>query len=78
VLDRDPATLAPEEAERFGVGALPGSLEEALAALEADESACRWLGPQLQGAYSSLKRAELAATAGLRLQESCARYAEVY
>ncbi len=78
VLDRDPATLAGEEAERFGVGALPGSLEEALAALEADDSARGWLGPELHEAYASLKRAELTATAGLRLQESCARYAEVY
>jgi glutamine synthetase len=78
VLDRDPATLAPDEAESFGVGALPSSLEEALAALGADEAARGWLGPQLYEAYASLKRAELAATAGLRLQESCARYAEVY
>jgi glutamine synthetase len=78
VLDRDPSTLSGEEAERFGVGALPASLEQALAALEADEPACRWLGPELYDAYMSVKGAELAATAGLRLQESCARYAEVY
>src|SRR5205807_6894467 len=27
ILERDPAELSPEEAERFGVGALPSSLE---------------------------------------------------
>ena len=36
ILDRDPASLAGEEAERFGVGALPATPAEALAALEAD------------------------------------------
>jgi len=78
ILDRDPSALSAEDAERFGVGKLPGSLEEALAALEADGAACDWLGAPLLEAYVSLKRAELAATSGLRLQESCARYAEVY
>jgi glutamine synthetase len=78
LLDRDPATLAPEEHERFGVGALPGSLEEALAALAADDAARAWLGAELYDAYTSVKRAELVVTAGLDLEESCARYAEVY
>ena len=78
LLDRDPAELSPEEAERFGVGALPGSLEESLAALAADEAAHSWLGAPLYEAYASLKRAELAATAGMRLEETCARYADVY
>jgi glutamine synthetase len=78
LLDRDPATLTAEQAERFGVGALPGSLEEALAALAADGRAREWLGEPLYEAYTSVKRAELAATAGLPLEERCARYAEVF
>jgi glutamine synthetase len=78
ILDRDPAGLDEREAERFGVGALPGSLGDALRALEGDAEACGWLGPELLIAYTSLKRAELTATAGLQASECCRRYAEVY
>ena len=78
LLEQDPATLSPGEAERFGVGALPSSLPAALEALEADESVMGWLGPELLEAYLSLKRGELDATGAMHLTESCARYAEVY
>jgi glutamine synthetase len=78
ILDRDPAGLDEREAERFGVGALPGSLADALRALEGDAEASGWLGPELLVAYTSLKRGELAATAGLQASECCRRYAEVY
>jgi glutamine synthetase len=78
ILDRDPAGLGEREAERFGVGALPQSLADALRELEGDAEASGWLGPELLVAYTSLKRAELAATAGLQLSECCRRYSEVY
>ncbi len=41
LLEADPGTLEGEEAERFGVGALPASLEDALAALDSDELRAR-------------------------------------
>jgi glutamine synthetase len=78
ILDRDPALLDGEDAARFGVGALPGSLGEALDALAADEVLRSWLGPLLHEAYASLKRAELEATAGHDETVSCGRYAGVY
>ncbi|MGO9489104.1 MAG: glutamine synthetase [Solirubrobacteraceae bacterium] len=78
ILDRDPAELDEAEAARFGVGGLPGSLGEALEALEADRTAKGWLTPLLGQAYVSLKRAELAATADMTLEEACRRYADVY
>jgi len=78
ILQVDPATLTAEEAERFGVGGLPRSLGEALEALEHDEAARGWLGPLLLEAYLSLKRAELAETAELSLEEACAVYGAVY
>ncbi len=78
VLRQDPANLSAEESERFGVGALPASLAEALAALEGDAPARGWLDPLLLEAYLSVKRAELAETAELSLEEACARYALVY
>lgn len=78
ILDRDPSTLEGEEPARFGVGALPGSLQQALRALEADGAACAWLPPLLLEAYLSLKRAELDASSDMGFEESCRRYAEVY
>jgi glutamine synthetase len=78
ILDRDPAQLDEAESERFGVGRLPASLQDALAALEADAVVCGWLSPLLYDAYVSVKRAELDSTSGLDLAELCRRYAEIY
>lgn len=78
LLEGDPAALGPADAERYGVGALPATLEDALDALAADELARSWLGPLLYDAYVSLKRAELAAVAELDLAECCRRYASAY
>jgi len=78
VLDRDPALLDAEQARRFGVGALPSSLEDALSALAADTTAAGWLPPLMHEAYLSIKRAELDASARLDLGEICRRYAAIY
>jgi glutamine synthetase len=78
ILDRDPALLDGTEAERFGVGALPPSLPEALQALAADHTVRGWLGETLYDAYTGVKRAELAAVQELDLAEVCQRYAQVY
>lgn len=78
ILDRDPSQLDAAEAERFGVGALPRTLADALEALETDATARGWLGSELHDAYVSVKRAELAEVAKLDLQETCRRYASVY
>jgi glutamine synthetase len=78
ILDRDPAQLDPEEAERFGVGALPATLEQSLRALADDGAARGWMTPLLYDAYSSVKQAELNATMGVDLEEVCRRYAAIY
>lgn len=78
ILDRDPSELSEEQAASFGLGCLPGSLEQSLEALEQDATVRSWLSPLLYDAYVSLKRAELAATAQLDLEETCRRYAAVY
>ncbi len=78
LLERDPATLAPKEAERFGVGALPTTLEQALDELACDERVRGWLSPLMYEAYVSLKRAELRAVAELDPVERCRRYGAVY
>jgi glutamine synthetase len=78
ILDRDPAHLDAGEAERYGVGALPGSLQDSLLALAEDDTVRGWMTPLLHDAYVSLKRAELEAVADLDLAEQCRSYAAVY
>jgi glutamine synthetase len=78
ILDRDPGELEEGEAERYGLGRLPGSLEEALEALADDATAREWMGPLLYEAYVSVKRSEVQAAAELDLEENCRRYAAIY
>ena len=78
ILDRDPTRLDAGEAERYGVGALPGSLDDALGALAEDDTARGWLGETLYEAYVGIKRAELAAVADLDVGGVCERYARIY
>ena len=78
ILDRDPAHLGVAEAKRFGVGALPASLEDALRALAEDGVARGWLSATLYEAYVGVKQAELDAVADVDLGEVCKRYAAIY
>jgi glutamine synthetase len=78
LLECDPAQLDAEQAERFGVGALPATLAESLQALADDATVHGWMTPLLYDAYTSVKRAEVAAAEGLRLEEVCERYAATY
>jgi glutamine synthetase len=78
LLDRDPARLDDAEARRYGVGALPASLDDSLGALAADATARAWLGPLLYEAYVAVKRAELKAVAAWDIDELCRRYAAIY
>lgn len=74
----DPETLSAPERDRLGLHRLPGSLEEALAALEADEVARGWFDPKGLATYTGMKRAELE-LAGAALDDAlCARYAAIY
>jgi glutamine synthetase len=78
LLDRDPAELDGEEADRFGVGALTSSLEDSLRALSQDDTVRGWLGELLYDAYVAVKRSELEAVADLELDDACKRYAAIY
>ena len=74
----DPAEMRDEERARLGVRRLPGSLEEALDALEADEVARSWFPPLLLECYLSMKRTEIRLLDGAEPTEACARYLDVY
>jgi glutamine synthetase len=78
ILDRDPAQLDAEQAARFGVGALPATLAEALQALADDATVRGWMAPLLYEAYMSVKHAELDAAAGVEDEELCRRYGAIY
>jgi glutamine synthetase len=78
LLECDPRQLQDAEAQRFGVGALPASLTDALAALARDDVARSWLAPLLYEAYVGVKQAELDAAAELDIGETCRRYAAIY
>jgi glutamine synthetase len=78
LLEVDPSALSDDDAARFGVGALPERLEDALAALSDDEVLRPWLPPLLYDAYVGVKRSEIEATAQLDVAATCTRYAAIY
>ena len=78
ILDRDPSVLDEADGTRYGVGALPASLEAALHALARDDTVRSWLKPLLYDAYVGVKRSELQAAENLDIDELCRRYAAIY
>ncbi|WP_085123357.1 hypothetical protein [Tistlia consotensis] len=66
------------ERAALGLERLPGSLAEALAALEADAAVCGWFPPQLLESYLGVKRTEIDLLKGLVQAELCRRSAQVY
>ncbi|HEX3910887.1 MAG TPA: glutamine synthetase family protein [Solirubrobacteraceae bacterium] len=78
VMTEDPTRVAAHEADRYGLGALPGSLTQALQALSADQTARGWLSPLMYEAYLAVKRGELEAADGIEDAELYGRYAAVY
>jgi glutamine synthetase len=78
ILDRDPATLDPVESERYGVGMLPGSQEEALRAFADDPIARGWMTPLMYDAYTGVRRSELEQTADWEVDRLIERYAAIY
>jgi glutamine synthetase len=78
VLDQDPESLGEEERAAYGVKALPGTLGEALSAIEADSVVGSWFSPELLEAYLATKRFELALVEDLEPADLCSRYVDVY
>jgi glutamine synthetase len=70
--------MTDDERRAFGFRTLPGSLEQALATLKANSTACDWLGPELLDAYVRLKASEIAQVTGESDEAICARYAAAY
>jgi glutamine synthetase len=58
-IDVDPSTLTPRELEKRSIRRLPGSLAEAIEALEQDEMLKEALGPELARSYLAVRRGDL-------------------
>ncbi len=74
-------TVHPEtvgDDELLSAAPLNPDLESGLRALETDPVAAKWFDPDLLATYLAVKRAELAAVAGLDDDAVCARVADVY
>lgn len=78
MVNSDLEDLSETEREAAGITELPGSLEEALAALEADEVFNSWFGPDLLRVHKAIKRAEIEELKNLSNAEKCERYSLSY
>ncbi|MEX2184178.1 MAG: glutamine synthetase family protein [Chloroflexota bacterium] len=76
--DRDPADLTDAERAELGIVPLPGSLAEALDALDADEDARGWLPPVMYESYVAVKRAEIQLAEAVDPAEVARRYRDAY
>jgi len=74
----DPEAMTADERDGLGIRRLPGSLEQALAALDADPVVKGWFSPTFMECYFAMKRKEIEIVAGLEGQALCDRYAAVY
>jgi glutamine synthetase len=74
----DPESLAPEERRKLSLERLPGSLPEALEALEADEVVKSWFSKIALETITGMKATELKLAAELKGEALLARYARIY
>jgi glutamine synthetase len=70
--------MSDDERRATNLTPLPGSLEQALDMLRADETVCGWLGPEFLDAYVRLKTSEINAVRGQTEEAICSRYAGAY
>jgi glutamine synthetase len=78
IIKGDPDEMSAEDRARLGIRRLPGSLGEALAALEADAVVCGWMSPTFLECWRGMRLKELEIVSGLDDAALCRRYAEVY
>ena len=74
----DPGAMTDAERAARGLRRLPESLEAALSLFESDATVGSWFEPIVKQTFVGMKRAEMAALAGLSPEEICARYRAVY
>lgn len=78
LVEGDPSGLSEGERGRLNLKPLPGSLAEALDALEADAVVRSWFPEDLWNCYLSVKRTEISLLKGASPERACERYSRVY
>lgn len=78
IVTGDPSVMSEAELAEKGLRRLPETLEDALAALQADPVVTGWFPPQLIESFLSVKRAEMKLMAGKDEDAICAAYGERY
>ncbi|RST87785.1 glutamine synthetase [Aquibium carbonis] len=78
IVSGDPSVMSAPELDRLGLRRLPETLDEALAALEADTVVTSWFAPELLASFVAVKRAEIGLMAGLDRDAICAAYGGRY
>ena len=77
-IERDPSDLTEDERQKLGIVPLPSSLDEALAALDADAVVKGWMSPTFYEAYVAVKRMEISMFADKSPEHMCERYHNAY
>jgi glutamine synthetase len=77
-IERDPSDLTEDERAKLGIVPLPSSLDEALAALDADSTVKGWMSPTFYDAYVGVKRMEISMFADKTPEHMCERYHDAY
>jgi glutamine synthetase len=77
-VDCDPSELSDAERTALGILPLPGSLGEALTALDADAAAKSWFPQTMYESYVAVKRKEIEMFAGVDPDSMCKRYHDAY
>lgn len=78
VFSGDPALLSADERVGLGLYRLPGSLQEAIEAYQADETVRSWFPPVFEETYLGVKREELKIVDGNTADTICAMYRDRY
>jgi len=78
LVNQDPDALGKSERKALKVRRLPTSLDAALDAFEADETARGWFTPTMVEAYTALKRLEAGMFAKSTPEHMCERYGRAY
>lgn len=78
IIVEHPEALDPARREALGLRRLPETLEEAMAALEADSVARGWFSPDFIETWLGVRRAELELLAGKPPEEVCSLFRDLY
>ncbi len=78
IMENDPGRFSEIELRKIGVRRLPRALDQALNALQHNETVRTWFPQELLDIYLRHKRQEIELLRHLSMDERCAKYRQVY